>query len=240
MKKLMVVILVTLLALGLSVGVASAWNPPPGSAWSVETTGFSYGNFTAGGTVFGASEGYLNGLANTGYMVEAGVSIVAGLADPGTFELVSFGGTDYAQTRLIPFSCGPCGPEGTYAKTIDAYQHLQETQIVTGDNLVTTEMYSSIRMTDYPEIRMLQKVGDTPRRFPPYVGNDETGQIIEGYGSGPGYASMWTNQNGAVYGLVGAEIAGGEWGFFGYQIVDYTPDGGDLYGWVDLWGEWDT
>lgn len=238
MKKLMVVILVTLLALGLSVGVASAWNPPSEAEWSVETTGFSYGNFTAGGTVFGASPGYVNGLANTGYMVEAGVNIVAGLKNPGVFNLVAFGGEDYAQTRLIPWDpCKPCG-DATYAKTIDAYQHLQETQIVTGDNLVTTEMYSSIRMTDYPSIRMLQKVGDTPRPFPPYVGNDETGQLIQGYGSGPGYASMWTNQNGAVYGLVGAEIAGGEWSMFGWQIVDYTPDGGDLAGYVDLWGSW--
>jgi len=238
MKKLMVVILVTLLALGLSVGVASAWNPPPGSAWSVETTGFSYGNFTAGGTVFGASEGYLNGLANTGYMVEAGVSIVAGLADPGTFELVSFGGTDYAQTRLIPFSCGPCGPEGTYAKTIDAYQHLQETQIVTGDLLVTTEMYSSFGLTGYPTIQMLQKVGDTPRPFPPMVGDEQTGQVIAAYGYGPGYASMWTNQNGALYGLLGADLAGGYWDVWGWQVVDYDPDGGDLSGYVSLYGSW--
>ncbi len=244
MRKLMVIALTIVLALGLSVGVASAWNPPGGSDWSVETSGFVYGNFKAGGTVFGSSPGYP--AADIGYMVEAGVYVTAGMSDPGMFELVSFGhGGDSAQTRLIP---GQCSCKGTFGKTIEAFQRLQETQIVTGDFLVTTEMYSSIGLTGYPDIRMLQKVGDPPRPFPPYVANDQTGQLLEASGDGPGYASMYTTQVSrdlqgqvtgiASYGLLGADIAGGDWNMFGWQIVDYTPDGGDLAGWVDVWGSW--
>jgi len=248
MRKLIVIALTIVLALGLSVGVASAWDPDASADWSSETSGFSYGNFKAGGTVFGSSPGY-PGLDTTGYMVEAGVYVTAGEADPGIFELVSFGGVGYAQTRLIPARCS-C--EGTWGKTIEGFQHLQQTEIVTGDRLIMTEMYSSIGLTGYPIIRMIQKVNDAGRPFPPaHVDPDQTAQVLVAYGDGPGYASMYTAQYSqterggpavpiGTYGLLGADLAGGDWGFEGWQIVDYTPDGGAVAGDVNLWGTWPT
>lgn len=240
----MVIALTIVLALGLSVGIASAWNPPAGADWSVTTSGFGYGNFAVGGTVFGSSPGYPGpSFTTTGYMVEAGVSIVAGLKNPGIFNLVSFGFADNAQTRLIPWDpYKPCAP-ATYAKTIEGFQRLQQTDLVCGESYVTTEMYSSFGLTGYPTFQMLQKVGDTPRPFPPMVADDQTGQVIAAHGDGPGYASMYTMQSAdggipVVYGLLGADLAGGYWDFAGWQVVDYDPDGGDLSGDVDLWGTW--
>jgi len=248
MKKVIVVILATLLALALSVGVASAWNPPSSADWWVTTQGETDGNFKAGGTVFGSSPGY-PGLDTTGYMVEAGVYVTAGEADPGIFELVSFGGVGYAQTRLIPARCS-C--EGTWGKTIEGFQHLQQTEIVTGRELITTVMYSGFELTGYPLVQMDQKINNALNWAIPNVPLDQTGQYLHAYdGIGPGYASMYTAQYSqterggpavpiGTYGLLGADLAGGDWGFEGWQIVDYTPDGGAVAGDVNLWGTWPT
>lgn len=230
MKKLIVIALALVLALGLSVGPALAWwGGGPSLDWEATLEGFSDGNFRAGGTVFGSSPGYLNDLATTGYAVEAGVAVTGGEFG-GAFELKGMGNEEWAKTKLTEFSPGWCwcGPKGTYGKTIEVFQQLQQTEIVTGDLLVTTLMRQAFTATDYPDVQMKQEVNR--------VGPDLTYQFIEGYGNGPGFAQSYTVQNGAVYGLLGAEIGGGYFYFMGHNIVDYTDDSAETWGWYDLSG----
>lgn len=231
MKKLIVIALALVLVLGLSVGPALAWGWGPDLDWEATLEGFSDGNFRAGGTVFGSSPGYLNGIATTGYAVEAGVAVTGGELG-GAFELKGMGNEEWAKTKLtehyvIPFWCWEI-EGGTYGKTIEVFQQLQQTEIVTGDSLVTTLMRQAFTATGYPTVKMKQEVNR--------IGPDLTYQFIYGYGDGPGFAQSYTIQNGAVYGLMGAEIGGGYFDFMGHNIVDYTDDSAATWGWYDLSG----
>lgn len=223
----MVIALTIVLALGLSVGVASAYD------WEVDLDGFSDGNFTAGGTIFGATPGYFEGLDSVGYYMETGA-----LVTMGTVELVGFGNQNWGVTKLDdPFSCNR-----TDGKTIDAFQKLQQSEIITGDSLVTTYMYSSYSATDYPVWEKFEQVVNS-------MFYDYTYQWIIADGSGPGSASMYSTQQittragvgGTLfYGLLGVEVALGEFDFDGGQIVNYWNDTGDLSGDVDIDVYWNS
>jgi len=218
-----------LLALALSAGTALAWGWGwgPDLEWKASVKGFADGNFRAGGTVFGSSPGYLNGIATTGYAVEAGVAVTGGELG-GIFELKGMGNEEWGKTELKEYWQCYCLEGGTFGKTIEVFQQLQQSEIVTGDSLVTTLMRQAFTATDYPVVKMKQEVNR--------IGPDLTYQFIYGYGNGPGFAQSFTEQNGAVYGLLGAEIAGGYFDFMGHNIVDYTDDTAETWGWYDLHG----
>jgi hypothetical protein len=237
MKKLIVIALAMVLALGLSASALASFGfGGPDLTWEANLDGFSDGNFRAGGTVFGSSPGYLNGMSTTGYAVEAGVAVTGGELG-GAFGLNGMGNEAWAKTELDEhwtkrIFCWTL-EGGTYGKTIEVFQQLEQTEIVTGDSLVTTLMRQAFTATGYPDVQMKQEVNR--------IGPDLTYQFIAGNGDGPGFVQSFTVQNGAAYGLIGAEIAGGDFQFMGHNIVDYTDDSANAWGWYELdggFGEW--
>ena len=250
MRKLCVIALAIVLVLGLSVAAFGQGPFPHADAdWASEWSGFASNNFSVGGSILGATPGYPD-LALEGYYLAGGVTVTAGaLADPAWGYIRGQGTEDWAVSRLMPRimvfenCCPTCYRTG--GKTMSVWQELQQTELVCGTDYVTTYMYSAFAATGYPWIRMAQKVemnslevGDFPYAMFPHVGDGLSGQFIDAYGNGPGSASMYTVVGTEAYGLYRADVLGGYFDFFGYQVVEYTDDTVNVSGEVDFYGSW--